>query len=171
MRNIAFDVLNDVNEKKIFVNLRLKDLDSNNCDINNITIRVYGVLQNYNFLEYKVLETTKDKKIDHKTKLILMMAIFEKMFLDNTPEYAIISEYTNLAARKNQKAKKFISYYLNNVLDEAVNAYPKFKNQEKNESIIYSMPQWIVKKIKLQYKDDYLQILESMNKKKNISLE
>jgi 16S rRNA (cytosine967-C5)-methyltransferase len=168
MRKIVFDILIEHKREKTFLNLKLKNL-SQDLDIKNITIRVYGIVQNYQYLEYKIEEVTKDKKLDEKAKLILMMALYEKLYLDSVPDYAIISEFTNLSHLVNNKSVKYISYFLNNLLVLASEAEPKFANEVKNISIIYSHPQWVVKKLIKQYPMDYMNIIKANQKQKKIT--
>ncbi len=169
MQKKTFEILRQVQTNKIFVNLTLKQLNYDENIMKNITIRVYGILENYLFLKYKVEEVTKDKKLDEKTMLICMMAVYEKEYLDNVPDYAIISNYTNLCSQVNHKSKKYISFFLNNKLCEAAKAVPCFSNQLKNDAIIYSLPLWIVKTIEAQYGDEYLIVLKSLIGKKKIT--
>ncbi len=169
MRYTAYNILRDFEEHKVFINLRLKKLTNSDEDIKQITIRVYGILQNYDYLNYILLETTKGKKIDNKTRRVLMLAIYEYLYLDSVPEYAVISEYTKLIKRVNHKAQSFVSFYLNNELKNTTNLTPKFTNQLKNESITYSHPLWIVKRLAKQYPEDYLAILKTNQKQKKIT--
>jgi 16S rRNA (cytosine967-C5)-methyltransferase len=168
MRKTVFDILLEHKKEKTFLNLKLKNLKQDD-DVKNITIRVYGIVQNYQYIEFKVNEVTKDKKLDDKTKLILIMALYEKIYLDSVPDYAIISEFTNLSHSVNNKSVKYISYFLNNLLETASEAEPKFSNEVKNISIKYSHPQWIVKKLIVQYPETYMEIIKANQKQKRIT--
>lgn len=169
MRYTAYNILRDFEEHKVFINLRLKKLTNSDEDIKQITIRIYGILQNYDYLNYLISETTKGKKIDPKTRRILLLAVYEYLYLDSVPEYAIISEYTKLIKRVNQKAQSFVSFYLNNELKNVKGLSPKFSNNLKNESITYSHPLWVVKRLAKQYPDEYLEILKANQQPKKIT--
>lgn len=168
MRKTVFDILLEHKKEKTFLNLKLKNLNPD-ADVKNITIRVYGIVQNYQYLEFKVDEVTKDKKLDDKTKLLLMMALYEKIYLDSVPDYAIISEFTNLAHLVNNKSVKYISYFLNNLLEVSSLAEPKFGNEVKNIAIKYSHPQWVVKKLITQYPEQYIDIIKANQTQKQIT--
>lgn len=169
MRYTAYNILRNFEEHKVFINLRLKKLTNSDEDIKQITIRIYGILQNYDYLNYLISETTKGKKIDPKTRRILLLAVYEYLYLDSVPEYAIISEYTKLIKRVNQKAQSFVSFYLNNELKNVKGLSPKFSNDLKNESITYSHPLWVVKRLAKQYPDEYLEILKANQQPKKIT--
>ncbi len=169
MRYTAYNILRDFEEHKVFINLRLKKLTNSDEEIKQITIRIYGILQNYDYLNYLISETTKGKKIDPKTRRILLLAVYEYLYLDSVPEYAIISEYTKLIKRVNQKAQSFVSFYLNNELKNVKGLSPKFSNNLKNESITYSHPLWVVKRLAKQYPDEYLEILKANQQPKKIT--
>ncbi|MGL5021298.1 MAG: transcription antitermination factor NusB [Mycoplasmatales bacterium] len=169
MRKMVFEILKEFKEEKTYLNLKLKNLKYDDNKIRNITIRVYGVVQNFNFLEFKILEVSKDKKLDQDTKIVLMMALFEKMYLDSVPDYALISEYTNLAHRFTSKSVKYISFFLNNKLQEAEESFPEYGNELKNISIIYSHPLWVVKKLEKQYPENFLDIIKANLRKKVIT--
>ncbi len=169
MRYTAYNILRDFEEHKVFINLRLKNLTSSDEEIKQITIRIYGILQNYDYLKYLISETTKGKKIDPKTNRVLMLAVYEYLFLDSVPEYAIISEYTKLIKRVNHKAQSYVSFYLNNELKNVKGKSPKFTNNLKNESITYSHPLWVVKRLAKQYPEEYLEILKANQEQKKIT--
>ena len=59
MRATTYKVLSDSFNKRIYVNLRLKQIDSD--IIGNVTIRTYGILQNFNYLEF-LLDSHIQKK-------------------------------------------------------------------------------------------------------------
>ena len=161
MRKKAFLVIKDYYQHHTFLNLALKKVEDDN--INQITIRVYGVIENKLYLEYMLNELTDRRKLDLDTKIILMMALYENIYLDSSKDYAIRSEYTNLAKKVANKSVKYIGYFLNNhLVNEKI--IPTFSNEEKNESIIYSMPQYIIKTLKKQYPNEYLDLINKTKK-------
>ncbi len=161
MRFTTYKIIEEFENEQIYINLRLKNMRKTPEEMKQITIRVYGIVQNYTFLKFIVNETTKPKKLDEKTIRILILALYEHLYLDSVPEYAVISEYTNLCHRVNPKAVKFVSYYLNNNLTITNEIEPKFTNETKNISIKYSHPQWLVKQLMRDYPDNYLDILKA----------
>lgn len=167
MRKIAFKVITEVEENNSFVNLALKDIESQY--MSQITIRVYGYLQNKLYLEYLVNEMVDRKKIDPTVKRILQLAVFEKLYLDSSPDYAIINEYSAICRTSHRDALSFVSFILNNKLSSITHKEPTFTNEVKNLSIKYSYPQAMLKLLIKQYPDNYLEIVKSTLEQKRIT--
>lgn len=167
MREVAYKVITDVEEKNSFVNLALKDIQVANMP--QVTIRVYGYLQYKLYLEYLANEITEKKKMDLVTRRIIQMAIYEKLFLDSVPDYAIVNEYSKLCRKYNRDALSFVSYILNNKIGDLTRIMPTFANEIKNISIRYSYPQAMLKVLMKQYPNDYLKIVESTLMQKRIT--
>ncbi len=168
MRKVTYNIITEFEEEKVYLNLRLKNLKLPQEDIKQITRRVYGFVQNYDFLSFLIDQVTKDKKLDKPTKRLLMLAVYEHLYLDSVPEYAVISEYTNLCHIVNPKAVKFVSYFLNNHLQEMETIRPQYANEIKNTSIIYSHPQWIVKQLMRDYPEEFIEILKANQQIKTV---
>lgn len=159
MRKICFQILRDFEQEGSYLNLALKGIDSQKYPVGQIAIRVYGIIQNNELLDYLVDELVERKKVDKNVRLILKMQIFEYRFL-NKEKYIVCSEGVELAKRFSKSASGFINANLRNV-EKIYDLEPTFANEEKNISIKYSHPRFIVKKLAKQYQDDYLQILKS----------
>ena len=63
---------------------------------------VYGVLREYDYLLFQVENDIKNNT-SLKNKLIIVMALYEKHFL-NKDDYVVINEYVSLAKNKYDKA-------------------------------------------------------------------
>lgn len=161
MRKTVFNVIKKYYLNKTYLNHSLANIDHK--DINKITLRVYGIIENKLYLEYLVSETTSRKKLDLNTQIIIMMSIYELLFIE-TPLHVVISEMQKLTKSVNPKSLKYISFYLHNLLPSKL-ITPRFSNEDKNLSIIYSIPQPIIKLFKQQYPDCYLDIIKHQNKK------
>ncbi len=170
MRYTTYRIIKDFEEKQIYINLRLKQLKKEQEEIKNITKRVYGIVQNYDYLNFLVDELTEKRKLDLNTRRILILALYEHLYLDSVPEYAVISEYTNLCHKVNAKAVKYVSFFLNNQLKKANQIEPRYTNELKNISIKYSHPLWLVKRLKKDYPDEYLKILQANQAIKQITV-
>lgn len=166
MRKICFQILKDFEQNGTYLNLALKNIDGDKYPVNQIALRVYGIVQNSELLDYLVRELTKGAKVDKNVRLILKMQIFEYRFLEKDI-HVITSEGVNLAKRYASSASGFVNANLRQVA--AVKSLePSFVNIEKNISIKYSHPRFIVKKLMRQYPDDYLKILQSNTIKKDV---
>ncbi len=165
MRNTCYKILKDFEANGTYLNLAIKNLEGDAQSIAAIAVRVYGIVQNNELLDYLVSELTEKKTIDKNVRLILKMQIFEYRFLDK-PDYVCVNEGVNLAKKYTKSASGFINANLRN-LETIKDKYPTFANEEKNISIKYSHPRFIVKKLIKQYPDDYIQILESNTNEKD----
>lgn len=167
MRKLAFKVLYEYYTYDTFLNLALKNIDSEKIEnFNQVTIRVYGIVQNDIYLNFIVDQLTQRKKLDVKTHIILKMAIFEKLFLNSIPDYAIISDYTKLVKKVNRKSLNYVSYFLNAYINDLEYIEPIYSNEMKNIAIKYSTQQWIVKLLAKQYPKDYINIIADTTNKK-----
>lgn len=112
-----------------------------------VTNIVQGVLKNYELLEYNV--NLYVRKTSLTSKLILMMALYERYFLKEK-EYAVNNSYVELSKTKYDKS--FINATLRNIRE---------LKYSDNEWINVSLPEWLYKLIKKQYPDDYRTIIEN----------
>ena len=155
MRVRIFNILYDYINKNTFLNLVLKHEKEH---VNKITMMVYGIVEKKLYLEF-LIEKTVNRKIDLKTKIILMMAIYEKLFLERD-DYIICNEYIELTKKVNPKAKKYVTYYLHNLLPNEF-IMPNYKDELTNEAIFLSIPKYPLSLLKEQYPDFYIEIINT----------
>lgn len=165
MRKICYQILKDFEQNGTYLNLALKGLDNQKYPVNQIAVRVYGIVQNNELLDYLVDELVGRVKVDKSVRLILKMQIFEYRFLEKDI-HIVSSEGVNLAKRYAKSASGFINANLRKI-ESIKELEPTFANEEKNISIKYSHPRFIVKKMMKQYPEDYMQILQSNTTKKD----
>ncbi len=157
MREIVYHIIYNYYQKDTNLNLSLKNIK--HPDINKITLRVYGIIENKLYLEYLVAQSSDHQKLDLEIKIILMASLYEVLFL-KTPQYVVISEYQKLCKKVYYKGLKYVSFYLHNKLLTTF-ITPHFSNEVKNLSIKYSINQALLKLLIKQYPDDYLKIITS----------
>ena len=95
------EILETIIEQKMFYNTVKSKIQEKNLAFCNKLI--LSVLRNLVFLEKSIKEFVTNK-IQHKNvvlKYILLAAMAEIMFL-NSPDYAVINEYVNIAKKKNR---------------------------------------------------------------------
>lgn len=165
MRKVCYKILRDYEQHTTFVNLALKKVDNEKYPVNQIAVRVYGILQNYQYLDYLIDELTNRQKLDNSVRLILKMQIHEYIFL-NKDIHVICSEGVKLSKVYCKSATGFINAHLRRV-ESVKNLTPTFANQEKNLSILYSHPRFMTKALMRQYPDDFELIMESNTKTKD----
>ncbi len=113
-----------------------------------VTNLVIGVLKKYDYLIYLLKDYIKDNT-SLKNKVILSMAIYEKIYLKK--EAYVFNEYVNLG--KNEYDRAFINAVLHNDIK-------KIKANE--EYINESLPKWLYGLLSKQYsKDELEKILDS----------
>lgn len=56
------------------------------------------------------------KKIKNREKMILLMSLYQLIFLDKVPDYAVIDEAVRLAKKRDNFAGKFVNAILRNFL-------------------------------------------------------
>ncbi|MFV0246649.1 MAG: transcription antitermination factor NusB [Mycoplasmatales bacterium] len=155
-RQIVFDILLDFYKNNSYLNLKLKQVKSNN--ISSITNRVYGVITFNDYLDYLVNELVNKQKIDLRVRVILKMFVYEYIYL-NKKEHIIVNEAVNLSNIYTKSASGFINVNLRNI-NKIKDLKPSFTKEEKNEEIILNTPRFILRLLKKQYQD-YNKILST----------
>lgn len=131
----------------------------NNPDIAKIKNIIYGVLRYIYTIDY-VINKIVSKKNDSLLN-ILRVGIFE-LWLSYKPDYAVINDLVNLTKDKinNQSVANFVNATLRNFQK---NKEILFLDIDKDYSVKYNLPNWMINKLKKQYKGNYLPILEAFS--------
>lgn len=156
-RKIAVEILNLVLHEGAYSNIVIRQLlnkyQVGEKDRGLITEIVYGTLK----YKYKLdvilanLITKSFKAVDKKVLNILRISLYQFIYLDKVPEYAIVNEAVNLAKEISIGASKFVNGVLR--------AYIRNKNKDFNteKGIIselayeFSYEKWMVKLFVNQY--------------------
>lgn len=153
-RTIALDVLIKYQNEQSYLNITLNDYLENSTlsrsDKDLATRIVYGTVQNKLYLEYQLAPYIEGKKVKGREKMILLMSLYQLIFLDKVPDYAIIDEAVRLAKKRDSYAGKFINAILRNFLRDGKREVEE-TDQYKKLSIETSHPLWIVKMFSKQY--------------------
>lgn len=153
-RAVALEVLlkywNEQSYLNITLNEYLQNSDLSRNDKDLATRIVYGTIQNKIYLEYQLEPYIKDKKVKNRERLILLMSLYQLIFLDKIPSYAIIDEAVKLAKNKNLYAGKFVNAVLRNYLRNGKRNIDE-ADELKRLSIETSHPLWMVKMLSKQY--------------------
>lgn len=173
MRELAIKILYNYKVNQSYINIDLNHaLDQSNLsreDKDLLTHIVYGTIQNEIYLEYQ-LEPFIKGKIKPYEKVVLLMSLYQILFLTRIPDYAVINEAVEIVKKKKgQQVAKFINAILRNVLRqgkrEIDTTHPLFYL-----SIQYSMPLWLVKMFHKQLGETDTQlILESYLQKPRLT--
>jgi 16S rRNA (cytosine967-C5)-methyltransferase len=120
----------------------------------------FGVVRRFHTLDAIMKMKVKDQKIKLKpeAKLILKMAVYQLVFMDKVPVYAVVFESVEMS----KKHSPYQAGFINGFLRKFTMTLPIFdlKNQLSVEEY-YSLPLDFIKKIQKSYADHSDQILET----------
>ena len=126
-----------------------------------ITEVFYGVIRKKLFIDYIIDQKTKSMKKDWIRNL-LSISIYQITFMDSDDK-GVVWEATELAKKKfGVSIGKFINGVLRSYIREKEEIIQNLKLEREN--IFLSYPKWFYDKIKEEYSDKYLHVLESMKK-------
>lgn len=151
--NILLEVYAGKNLNDVLIRYNNQD---NFPKIKNIT---YGILRNYFSINYSIDKLVKHSNL--QSRILLQIGIFELKY-SKKPEYAVINDLVNFSfdLTENEKIKNFI----NGVLREYLRQVELLDlDIQKDYSLKYNIPNWIITKLKKQSKENYLQILNGFN--------
>lgn len=158
-RELAIKILYKIEENNGYSNLILDEhlqkerQKLNEKDIGLISEIVYGtitwkltidtILQKYSNI--------KINKISKWIKIILQIGIYQIVFLDKIPKSAAVNESVNLCKKYGYKSVGFVNAILRKVNKSDYEEFENIKDNNERISKMYSMPEWIVKKLIKQY--------------------
>lgn len=155
IREIVLKILFKVDSEKDYINIAVNNLLEKNrittrdaAFINQIT---YGVVRNRNKLDWVISQfSIKDlSETPIWIRNILRMGVYQLLFLDKVPDYAVCNESVQLAKKYgNPKISKFINSILRNIIRNRENIYWPDKDREPALyiSVVYSHPYWIIER-------------------------
>lgn len=116
-RAVASEALRDLDFHKHDIASRLNRLIDRTDQRARATDLVYGVIRNLSAID-RVLCTfakIKDNHTDKKVLALLRIGTYELIYVPQTPEYAIISDAVELAAKVSKKTGGFVNAVLRNI--------------------------------------------------------
>jgi len=153
IRETILTILVKIDSKQGFINVLLnKSLEKNKIStrdaafINEIT---YGVIRNRNKLDWAVSQfsTKALSETPILVRNILRMGVYQLLFLDKVPDYAVCNESVQLAKKYgNPGISKFVNGVLRNIIRNRENIHWPDKEKETALyiSTIYSHPLYMV---------------------------
>ncbi len=111
-----------------------------------ITELVYGVFRQRGYLDWLIDHFSRVKKIKTPTRLILRLALYQLLFLDRIPDYAIVNTSVEFSKTSDGiGAGRFVNGLLRNIIrSKADLAEPSRENAKTYISIMTSHPEWMV---------------------------
>lgn len=153
-RGKALIVLEDIFENGAYSSIALNNqLTNKNLtpkDKGLITEIVYGTITRKITLEWYLAHFVKDReKLDKWVYYLLMMSLYQLVYLDKIPKHAIVNEAVNIAKNRGNKrgAEKYINAILRQLTSSDLPDFETIKRLNKRYSVKYSMPTWLVKKL------------------------
>lgn len=150
-RGTCFSILKEICIQKRYSNLVLqKKLEHiEGKDKGLVTQIVYGTLQNYRYCRFQ-WESYVNKMDNDEVALLLDMSVYQMLFMDKVPSYAIINDAVEITKRKiNGRYGNLVNAVLHKV-DKAGRKEPSGK-KEQVLAIRTSHPDWIVSMWIAQY--------------------
>lgn len=149
-RQIAYDVLIDIQQNGAYANLALDKAllrsKLNKIDRRLATELVYGCTKMQAHLDQIIKAYCDLKKVDKKTLQLLRMAVYQMEYLEKIPDHAVINETVELAKKVGLHSDKFINGVLRSMLRQEKQVLWPNRRKQRNQYIAkwYSFPQWMI---------------------------
>ena len=175
-RNLALKVLEDVFVNQAYSNIALnKHLKGSQLSVTDkglVTELVYGTVARKLTLEWYLSHFIEDRdKLDSWLYVLLLMSVYQLQYLDKLPDHAVVNEAVELAKLRKKGSEKLVNAVLRRILREGLPDIASIKRKNKRDSIAYSLPVWLVSKLKEEYGEERAQaIFESLLKRNKASI-
>lgn len=166
-REAALKALVKCEKDGAYLNIALREILEKSEDVRDNALATeisFGVMKNRLLIDNIIenISTVKLKKLSVWIHNILRIGIYSIKFLDRIPDSATVSECVKLSRRYGHGAS---AGFVNAVLRKAIDSplfLPDEKNSVKYLSVLYSLPEWLVR---MWIDEGYGESLfESMNK-------
>uniref|UniRef100_A0A1S0ZA78 16S rRNA (cytosine(967)-C(5))-methyltransferase n=1 Tax=Salmonella enterica subsp. enterica serovar Saintpaul TaxID=90105 RepID=A0A1S0ZA78_SALET len=167
-RSLALAVLEDVFVNQAYSNIalnkHLKGSQLSVADKGLVTEIVYGTVARKLTLEWYLSHFIQDRdKLDNWLYILLLLSAYQLRYLDKVPNHAVVNEAVELAKLRKKGSEKLVNAVLRRILREGWPDIDSIKRKNKRDSIAYSLPVWLVSKLKEEYGEERAQaIFESL---------
>ena len=174
-RSLAYEVLFTIIQEDGYSNITLNKYFNQykveEQDKRFISEVVYGTIKNKLYLEH-ILKSYSKGRVKPKIKIILLMSIYQLLYMDKTPNFAIIDEAVKLSKKiAGNITGKFVNGILRNIERNAKNLELKYKNETEQFCVENSCPKELFDILDKQYgKEKAQSIVVSFNKKSKNSI-
>lgn len=176
-RETALDLLLSVTKHHAYSQIALNEaLNANSLsdkDKGLVTNLVYGVLQQKLILDFYLSSfVDKKRKIDDWVEMLLLLSIYQKVFLDRIPDHAIVNEAVTIAKKRGHRGiSGFVNGVLRRFLRDGLPDVLKIEPELKRLSIQYSHPQWLLNLWEKQWdRETAVKIAEADNLPPRVSI-
>ena len=158
-RDLIAAILTDMQTNGSYSNLLLrKTLNKNNALTTAqkafVTETVNGVLRNFIYIDYILERFSNTPLVKMKPYVlnVLRMSIYQLLFMDKTPDFAVCNEAVELIKKKNMQG---LTGFVNGVLRGVLRGINSLELPEGNTaaylSVRYSCPMWLTERFIRQY--------------------
>ena len=163
-RNLALVVLEDVFVNQAYSNIalnkHLKGSQFSAADKGLVTEIVYGTVARKLTLEWYLSHFIQDRdKLDNWLYILLLLSAYQLRYLDKIPSHAVVNEAVELAKARKKGSEKLVNAVLRRILREGWPDIDSIKRKNKRDSIAYSLPVWLVSKLKEEYGEERAQAI------------
>ena len=172
------DVLIQLEKEESYIQLVLKtaleDLEpKDKAFVNEV---VYGTIKYQIKLDYVINQFSKvtTKKMKPFIRQLMRMSVYQLMYLDKVPASAVINEAVKMVQKRKMNN---LSGFVNGVLrtisrnQETINYPDAVTQKEAYLSVMYAVPEWIVKVWRSQYTDDVVEeMLQALNERARVCI-
>lgn len=169
-RDIVLSILMDIETKNTFSNMAIsKALSKNQFEDKRerafITRLSEGIMEQLLTLDYVINQFSKTKvnKCKPLIRCLLRMGTYQILYMDSVPDSAACNEAVKLAKKHRFSS---LSGFVNGVLRNISRNKDNIKQPSEDVtsvdyiSVKYSTPKWLCEKLKKDYPDTYIKILE-----------
>lgn len=160
-RECALRALYDIEKNGAYTNTAIKNAlaaELSPSDRGFVTEIIYGVTANRTAIDYIISRYSKLrlKKLSVWVLCILRMGVFQIYYMDKVPYSAACNESVKLAKKYSHGAGAgFVNGVLRSFSREADGfEFPKLPDKTEYLSLVYSYPQWIVRRIAEEYGEE-----------------
>ena len=163
-RSLALAVLEDVLVNQAYSNIalnkHLKGSQLSVADKGLVTEIVYGTVARKLTLEWYLSHFIEDRdKLDNWLYILLLLSAYQLRYLDKIPNHAVVNEAVELAKARKKGSEKLVNVVLRRILREGWPDIDSIKRKNKRDSIAYSLPVWLVSKLKEEYGEERAQAI------------
>ncbi|WP_200729892.1 16S rRNA (cytosine(967)-C(5))-methyltransferase RsmB [Streptococcus oralis] len=163
-RSLALAVLEDVLVNQAYSNIalnkHLKGSQLSVADKGLVTEIVYGTVARKLTLEWYLSHFIEDRdKLDNWLYILLLLSAYQLRYLDKVPNHAVVNEAVELAKLRKKGSEKLVNAVLRRILREGWPDIDSIKRKNKRDSIAYSLPVWLVSKLKEEYGEERAQAI------------
>ena len=163
-RSLVLAVLEDVFVNQAYSNIalnkHLKGSQLSVADKGLVTEIVYGTVARKLTLEWYLSHFIQDRdKLDNWLYVLLLMSAYQVRFLDKVPDHAVVNEAVEIAKARKKGSEKLVNAVLRRILREGWPDIATIKRKNKRDSIAYSIPVWLVSKLKEEYSEERAQAI------------